>query len=172
MTAPSRNTLLPAPVSGLPDLRVARVETAEEMDQALDVRRAVFAVEQGVADLRVSDPDDARGLTVIASLRIRSGEASEWRAVSTGRLTPWPADAGPTLIAWVATLPEFRGLGIGAQVMRVLLDAADSAGIQLVMLAAQVPAERFYQRLGFRAAGPRYDVRGIPHVRMNRLRPH
>ena len=53
--------------------------------------------------------------------------------------------------------------------MRFLLAAADRAGTREVALAAQYPAEAFYERLGFIPAGPIYDVRGIPHRRMIRL---
>jgi predicted GNAT family N-acyltransferase len=55
--------------------------------------------------------------------------------------------------------------------MRFILDAADAAGTREVALAAQAHAEAFYRRLGFIPAGPLYDVRGIPHLRMVRRRP-
>jgi ElaA protein len=135
---------------------------------AFEIRRRVFAEEQDVADLRVSDQDDARSIIALASL-IGGGGERRW-PVSTGRLTP-PVFAGdPGLIAWVATIPEARDRGAGAAVMRYLLDAADRAGTREVALAAQYPAQSFYERLGFIAAGPIYDVRGIPHRRMIRLR--
>jgi predicted GNAT family N-acyltransferase len=70
----------------------------------------------------------------------------------------------------VATVPEARDRGAGSAVMRFLLDAADSAGVREVALAAQGPAEQLYRRLGFVVAGPTYDVRGIPHRRMIRRR--
>ena len=132
----------------------------------LEIRRRVFAREQGVADLRVSDPDDARSLIALASLRVDG----TLQPVATGRLTPPLTSAGEALIAWVATLPEARSQGAGTAVMRFLLDAADRAGTPEVALAAQLPAEEFYLRLGFIQAGPIYDVRGIPHRRMLRYR--
>ena len=55
--------------------------------------------------------------------------------------------------------------------MRFLLAAADNAGAREVALAAQLPAEDFYRRLGFSPVGPLYDVRGIPHRRMVRRAP-
>jgi predicted GNAT family N-acyltransferase len=55
--------------------------------------------------------------------------------------------------------------------MRFLLEAADDAGATEVALAAQLPAENFYRRLGFSPVGPLYDVRGIPHRRMIRIGP-
>jgi predicted GNAT family N-acyltransferase len=94
------------------------------------------------------------------------------RAVSTGRLTLSPQRGGQALIAWVATLPEVRDRGAGGMVMRFLLDAADRGGAREVALAAQLPAEDFYRRIGFSPAGPVYDVRGIPHRRMIRRHPN
>ena len=169
MSAPARGD--PA-AAHLPDgsIEIVPVETSADLRDALEIRRRVFSLEQGVADLRVADPDDARSLIALARMRRERDGHVETRPVATGRLTPSPLAGGPALVAWVATLPEFRGQGIGHALMRYLLDAADHAGIREVTLAAQAPAERFYRRLGFTTAGPHYDVRGIPHVRMVRHR--
>jgi ElaA protein len=136
----------------------------------LAIRRRVFGLEQGVGDLRASDPDDVRSLIALASMQ--SGlDDGPFQPIATGRLTLAPITSGAALIAWVATVPEARGLGAGSAVMRFLLDAADRAGAYEVVLAAQTHAEGFYRRLGFARAGPLYDVRGIPHRRMIRRRP-
>ena len=141
----------------------------EAMKGVLEVRRRVFSLEQGVPDLRVEDPDDVRSLNALAWLLPEADDARRV-AVGTGRLTLSPFRGGNSLIAWVATLPEYRGKRIGHEIMRFLLRASDAAGARQVTLAAQVPAEHFYRRLGFITDGPRYDVRGIPHVRMVRYR--
>lgn len=171
MSAPARDPLLLTNVGGRLAVEVNRISSDDDLFAVLDIRRRVFAIEQGVPDLRVSDPDDARSLTALARFQRNSDGSNASRAVSTGRLTPWPAAGAPVSIAWVATLPAYRGLGFGEQVMRFLLDSADSSGIQQISLAAQAPAERFYRRLGFVPAGSRYDVRGISHVKMVRRHP-
>jgi predicted GNAT family N-acyltransferase len=158
--------LVTAPNAVRPQIEVVRAISVADHAAMLEIRRRVFAREQGVADLRVSDPDDARSLIALASFRI----GGQLRPVSTGRLTPPLTLTGEALIAWVATLPETRDQGAGSAVMRFLLDAADRAGTPEVALAAQLPAEQFYLRLGFIQAGPIYDVRGIPHRRMIRYR--
>jgi predicted GNAT family N-acyltransferase len=152
-------------------IEVVRAASAEERFAALEIRRRVFAEEQGVADLRVADPDDERSIIALATLNQTRLGRHESRPVSTGRLTLSEHRGGPALVAWVATLPEARGRGAGGMVMRYLLAAADHAGAREVVLAAQLPAEDFYRRLEFSAAGPLYDVRGIPHRRMIRRRP-
>jgi predicted GNAT family N-acyltransferase len=155
-----------------PQIEVVQVTTPEERLAVLEIRQRVFAVEQGVADLRVADPDDDYSIIALAFLERAWKNGNEVRPVSTGRLTLSPRRGDPALVAWVATLPEARGRGAGGMVMRFLLDAADHAGVQEVALAAQLPAEDFYRRLGFIQAGPIYNVRGIPHRRMIRQRPN
>lgn len=154
-----------------PLIKVVQVVSPEERRAALEIRRRVFAEEQGVADLRVADPDDSRSIVALALFNETWADRTEVRAVSTGRLTLSPQTWGQALVAWVATLPEARGQGAGRMVMEFLLDVADNEGAQEVALAAQLPAEDFYRRLGFFPAGPVYDVRGIPHRRMIRRRP-
>jgi predicted GNAT family N-acyltransferase len=150
--------------SPAPTIEVIRAVSATDQAAVLEIRRQVFSQEQGVAGLRVSDPDDARSLIALASLWVDG----TLRPVATGRLTPPLSPGGEALIAWVATVPAARGQGAGSAVMRFLLDAADRSAIPEVALAAQLPAEAFYLRLGFIQAGPIYDVRGIPHRRMLR----
>ena len=93
------------------DIRVARTRTPADNDAALEIRRRVFAVEQRVADLRVSDPDDTRSIIALARVMTAEGLVP----ASTGRLTLSPLTGGPALVAWVATLPEWRGHGIAHQ---------------------------------------------------------
>lgn len=171
-----KSLILPtAPIETSPDrpwLEIVRVASPAEEAAAYAIRRRVFSEEQGVADLRVSDADDPISVIALARIRVDGNNGHGQRPVSTGRLTPSPFSGGQAQIAWVATLPEVRGLGIGGHLMRYLLDVADEAGTREILLAAQAHAEAFYWRLGFRPAGPLYDVRGIPHLRMIRRRPH
>ena len=154
-----------------PWIEVVPAVSPDDRLAALEIRRRVFAEEQGVADLRVADSDDARSLIALATFPPPAAGNGKRRPVSTGRLTLPLTKGGQALVAWVATIPEARGQGAGGVVMKYLLDAADNAGAREVALAAQLPAEDFYRRLGFSPVGPLYDVRGIPHRRMVRLRP-
>ena len=174
MTAPSRELRRPSsdvrlPTSDFrpPRIDVVRVTNPADRLAALEIRRRVFAEEQDAPDLRVADPDDPRSIIALASFRAADPSGDPW-PVATGRLTPSLIRGGQALIAWVATLPEVRGFGAGEAVMRFLLAEAERSGAREVALAAQIPAEGFYRRLGFVAAGPVYDVRGIPHRRMVR----
>jgi ElaA protein len=171
MTIPASQTKPRISPTARPRIDVERVTTPAQQAAMIEIRRRVFGEEQRTRDSRASDPDDARSLIGLACIRPLQDQHGAPRPVATGRLTPASAGYGPALIAWVATVPEARGLGAGSAVMRFLLDAADDAGIDQVVLAAQVHAEGFYRRFGFVRAGPLYDVRGIAHRRMVRCRP-
>ncbi len=56
------------------------------------------------------------------------------------------------MVADVAVAPSWRGRGVGAAVMRLLLDHPRVRGVQFVRLATQ-DAQTFYERLGFVRTG-------------------
>ena len=60
-----------------------------------------------------------------------------------------------------------RGCGLGAQVMREGIRAAqEKLGADRICLEAQVYAQGFYEKLGFRRVSEPFDEDGIPHVKM------
>lgn len=143
------------------------------------VRRRVFHEEQGFIGESVTDSDDQRSFQAVATIPVPPDlpETSppdlivDGRLViSVGRLTLGRAPGSEAQITWVATLPEFRGAGVGAAVVRLMLRAADEAGAASVRLSAQGHAIPFYRRLGFIALGAPYEIRGMPHQLMSRWR--
>jgi len=161
------STLWGAPAATIE--RAAPPEVVRAIDGAaflavLALRRRVFDDEQRIADASVTDRDDERSLHALALLPGPAGR----QPVGTGRLTLGFGGRGEALIAWVATLPEARGRGVGAATMRFLLAAADRAGSPTVVLSAQTHAEGFYRRLGFVRAGQPFVVKGIEHRWMAR----
>ena len=133
-----------------------------------ELRRRVFGEEQGIAD-GFADADDARSLHALVFLPAAPDDPAAARvAVATARLTMGFGERGEALIAWVATLPGYRGRGAAAAALRFLLAAADGAGAPTVVLAAQTHALGFYRRFGFQPYGTRYRVQGIEHQWMAR----
>jgi ribosomal protein S18 acetylase RimI-like enzyme len=55
----------------------------------------------------------------------------------------------------LAVRPEFRRQGVGARLLRALLEQAGREGIRRVSLSVELenPAQQLYQRLGFRRVG-------------------
>lgn len=144
------------------DFRVVPADTPERWEGVLHIRQRVFAEEQSLVDLGITDADDPASLTLV-------GLAAD-RPVSTGRLTP--AQSGrAAYLSWIATLPEYRGRGYGSSVVEQLVAAADARGYQELQLAAQAHAVSLYMRFGFARLGQPYVVRGISHQAMYRIHP-
>lgn len=139
--------------------------------ETLAIRRLVFGVEQGIADVDAPDPQDAASVHAVAWLETAATGALRREAVGIGRITLNNQGRDEALIAWVATLPEARRQGVATAIMDRLLAEADAAGMAETVLAAQRHAERFYSRFGFFAAGTPYMVGAIPHRWMVRYRP-
>ena len=118
------------------------------------VRRAVFIVEQQVSEEDEWDAEDTVSVHVLA---VRNREP-----VGTGRLSPGGK------IGRLAVLSEYRGHGLGARILRTLLQEAWHRGLLNVYLHAQVQALPFYEKLGFTAAGEVFEEAGILHRKMHR----
>jgi predicted GNAT family N-acyltransferase len=127
-----------------------------EFQAALDVRIAVFVDEQGGP---LSDEPDAWD-TAARHFVVVSGE----KIVGTARL--YQVEEGAAKIGRVALLPEYRGRGWGAELLKTLLLQARALGFREAMLDAQTHACPFYERFGFRAVGEEFLDAGIPHRQM------
>ncbi|HEY7752367.1 MAG TPA: GNAT family N-acetyltransferase [Steroidobacteraceae bacterium] len=116
------------------------------------LRREVFVVEQQVPESEEWDDDDLVSVHALATLNREP--------VGTGRLNP----AGK--IGRIAVVAGMRGRGIGATILRLLLQEAYHRGLREPYLHAQLQAVPFYEKFGFRREGEVFDEAGIPHVRM------
>jgi predicted GNAT family N-acyltransferase len=119
------------------------------------IRREVFIQEQKFAESDEWDADDAPSVHALVRLNREP--------VGTGRLNP----AGK--IGRIAVIAGLRGRGIGALILRRLLEAARDLGIRKPYLHAQLQAVPFYVKLGFASEGDVFDEAGIPHVRMTHV---
>ncbi len=119
------------------------------------IREQVFVVEQNVPVEEELDALDATSRHVIA-------RDAEGRAIGTARLTAEHA------IGRMAVLREWRGRGVGAALLRTLLEQARALGWPSVHLHAQRQAIAFYEKAGFVAEGAEFLECDIPH-RMMRL---
>ncbi|HSD73209.1 MAG TPA: GNAT family N-acetyltransferase [Steroidobacteraceae bacterium] len=119
------------------------------------MRRAVFIVEQGIAEADEWDSADVQCVHALVLTAKRD-------AVGTGRLE------ATGKIGRLAVLAEFRGRGLGGELLEWLVAEARRQGMKQVFLHAQVHALEFYLRHDFRPQGPEFDEVGIPHQRMSR----
>lgn len=127
-----------------------------EFTQALRIRLEVFVEEQKVP---LEEEHDSWDLTAQ-----HFGVFAEDALVGTGRLVTCGKRG---IIGRVAVLQGFRGLGLGSGLIRLMVTKAQEAGLDEISLGAQVRAEGFYERLGFRGEGPEFLDAGIPHRAMH-----
>jgi ElaA protein len=130
----------------------------DDLARCLALRRRVFIEEQGVPEADEVDGLDAGAVHLLATDAGRPvGCARLLLRGSTGK------------IGRVCVLPEMRGRGVGAALVRAAVARlAATPGITEARLGAQTHALGFYQRLGFVATGPEYADAGIPHRDMVR----
>lgn len=138
-------------------IRILPIERPEHWQAAQAIRMAVFVHEQGVPPEEELDALDA----VARHWIVLSGETpiATARAVEKG---------GAWKVGRVAVLREHRGTGVGARLMRAIVEEAARAGVSELRLDSQTHALGFYERLGFAAEGPEFLDAGIPHRHMRR----
>ena len=129
------------------------------MARAYAIRRRVFIEEQQVPEEIELDADDARAFHALATV----GND----AIGCGRMLDH--GDGEVKIGRMAVLPEFRGTGIGRDILRFLMKSARDRGLRKAILHAQLTAEGFYLKEGFTPLGDIFDEAGIAHRKMEKL---
>jgi predicted GNAT family N-acyltransferase len=136
----------------MPRIELMSWERARQL--ASPIRFQVFVREQRVpAEIELDDMD-APSLHAIAF--------EKEKAIGTGRLLP------DGHIGRMAILKEWRRRGIGAAILKALIDAAERRGDREIALSAQLHAVEFYRTHGFEPVGDVYEEAGIPHQAMVR----
>ena len=150
-----------------PGFRVVTIETAEQLAEAIAVRRAVFIEEQRVPEDEEIDGYDAD--PAAPGLRERVVHVLgrlDGRPAATARLLLDHAGEPPhghPHIGRVAVLAELRGRRYGERIMEALHEEARRRGHGGITLAAQEHARPFYERLGYVARGGLFLDAGIEH---------
>ncbi|MDO9091534.1 MAG: YbgC/FadM family acyl-CoA thioesterase [Rubrivivax sp.] len=124
------------------------------------LRHQVFAAEQGIAADLMSDAADEDAVHALAFNRFGLPLAS-------GCLLQ--AAPGVAKIGRMATAASVRGAGLGASVLRALMEQARARGDHEVMVHAQTSANGFYLRAGFTPHGDVFHEAGVPHQEMRRM---
>jgi predicted GNAT family N-acyltransferase len=126
--------------------------------EAVAIRRRVFIEEQGVSEADELDGKDGERTHFLA--RDAAG-----RAVGCACLRPYGAQHK---VERVAVLPDLRGTGLGAELMRAIEAHARGIGARDLVLHAQAAVVAFYERLGWTSIGARFDEAGIEHQKMTK----
>ncbi|SFM51548.1 GNAT family N-acetyltransferase [Marinobacter zhejiangensis] len=126
-----------------------------------DIRQQVFIDEQKVPPELEWDDTDEIADHYLAVLPDNT-------PVGVSRMYPSVTDTAH--IGRMAILPAYRGQGVGAQLLRRMMDDAVPQ-FQDLYLSAQLHAVPFYESNGFHVCSAPYDDAGIPHVDMRCLAP-
>jgi predicted GNAT family N-acyltransferase len=140
-------------------MEVRRVESGDELEAALAVRRSVFVEEQGVPEHRELDGRDDTATHFLAV-------DDDDRAVGAARLREY--DSARAKVERVAVLPSERGGGLGRDLMDAVEAHAAEEGYEEVLLHAQLPVVDFYERLGYEVTSEEFEDAGIPHREMRK----
>ena len=128
------------------------------MQRAYAIRRRVFIEEQNVPEEIELDADDGDAFHALAIL--------DGVAIGCGRMLEH--GDSEVKIGRMAVLREFRKTGVGAHILRFLIDRARARGLRRAILHAQLTAEGFYLKEGFNPVGGVFDEAGIAHRKMER----
>jgi predicted GNAT family N-acyltransferase len=141
-----------------PYRRIFAIESPADMARAYEIRRRVFIEEQHVPEDIELDADDARAFHVLATL---GGDA-----IGCGRMLDH--GDGEVKIGRMAVLPQFRGTGVGRDILRFLMNRARADNFRKAILHAQLSAQGFYLKEGFMPVGEIFDEAGIEHRKMQK----
>lgn len=136
-------------------IQVTKVNDDESLQKVFAVRRVVFVDEQNCPpELEWEFEEESNHF--LATVDGEPAGASRWRKTDKGYK-----------LERFAVLKEFRGLGIGQELVKaVLADLPADAGY--VYLHAQVQAVPLYEKFNFEKTGPEFEEAGIRHYKMVR----
>lgn len=129
--------------------------TAAQLHRILEIRTAVFVVEQTCPYQEVDGPDLDAGTTHLW-LEDADGIASYLRILTEGDVAR---------IGRVLTREDRRRTGVSSMLMTA---AIDRIGTRVSVLSAQTYLTGFYRGFGYETTGPEFIEDGIPHVPMRR----
>ena len=133
--------------------------TTDQLYQLLQLRQAVFVVEQACAYLDADQLD-------LSSLHIFTTD-SDQHIIAYARVTPPASRFTEPSIGRVAVSQNHRRQGLGQALMQYVIRTCQHHHPQHdIRISAQAQLDDFYQRLGFQQCSEPYLEDGIPHIEM------
>ena len=142
------------------DCRIFSPTTDAELAAGLAIRYQLLRAPWGQPRGSERDPLDAAAVHALAV-------TPSGTPIGTARLHT--AAPGRGQIRFMAVLPAFQGLGIGARLTAYLEDRARAEGLARVVLDARLTARSFYERQGYQVMGDAHTLFGsVANVRMEK----
>jgi predicted GNAT family N-acyltransferase len=135
-------------------IQIFEIQSAQEMEQAFEIRRIVFVIGQQCAPDEEYDEYEKTCRHFLAKIQGIQAGTCRIRETSFG-----------IKLERFAVLEHFRGQNIGAALVENCLQKIQGTH-EKVYLHAQEHALKFYEKFGFQAVGERFYEANIPHFKM------
>lgn len=137
---------------------------ANDLEAAFALRREVLEVEQGAPRPVFPDSFDSVADHALAF-------TPDGRCIGTGRA--FRLDARTFRIGRQVVAPEARGKGVGGALLEALERIAELRGVREIVIHAQLAAEPWYAKRGYKPEGSVFDEGGTTRRRLRKLvTPH
>lgn len=138
------------------DITYKEVETINEFIDAIRIRVDVFIIEQKFQPGWEPGEEDKNARHLIAIM--------DGKVVSTARIRE--VSDGEIKIERMATKKEYRGVGIGKGLINCIIKKIKRLKSIKIWMEAQVQAQNFYEKCGFKAVSKPHDLHGVAHITM------
>ena len=128
----------------------------EDFGDAEKIRQLIFVEEQGFEN--EFDEIDEHAYHVVVY--------QDNHAIATGRM--YFEDEKTMILGRIAVIKEYRGTGLGNNVVKSLENKAKELNCTMVKLSAQQRAQMFYEKLGYHSIGEIYYDEWCPHITMSK----
>jgi len=136
------------------DVFIKQAQTDWELEQAFAIRQEVFVFEQKMFEQTDRDENDTDAVLLIAL--INGGVAGTVRVFSENGNGSWVGGR-------LAVKKEFRGTKAGSLLVQEAVRLAAERRAKRFWARIQLANVAFFEKLGWKAAGPVVFYRGYPH---------
>ena len=143
------------------ECRIKGIDNLQDLKVALDIRFEVFVHEQKVPWEEELDHYDEQPACFEQARHVLAFYGEQ--PAATARIVPDNRTRGCVKIGRVAVKKEFRGHGIGREMMKWCHNHIEMQGFVAAKLASQLQAIPFYERLGYQAYGNIFLDANIEH---------
>ena len=137
-------------------VKYKKVKTLSEFIDAIRLRVEVFEIEQKCKVGHEPDEHDKIAVHYIAMADDKIVSTARYREPSKRIFK----------IGRMATKKEYRGRGISIGLLNYIIRDIKKLKPKKIWLQAQVQAQKFYEKNGFKIKSKPYDWDGIPHIDM------
>ncbi|MCA0969559.1 GNAT family N-acetyltransferase [Halobacillus litoralis] len=142
-------------------MRIEKVKTEEQKNDAFSIRRVVFVDEQQVPEeLELDEHDDSA---------VHFVGYEDNTPVAAGRMREFD---GYGKLERICVLKNHRGKQYGKRIILGMESFILDQGLNQAKLNAQTHAEAFYRSLGYETISDEFMDAGIPHVTMIKSLSH